>query len=827
MLLTNYIRSAWRNILRHKLFSIINIMGLAIGLAAVMLIALYVRYETSYDSFWKNADNIYRVHTSYYQPSVPHASYASTTPLMKAAFDGDFPQVEYSSRAVGQEATVNYGENYFQEGVSLVDADFTRIFDFKVLSGEIEGSMDDIHNLIITKSTAARLFETTNPVGETLSIKFMAYERDYKVAAVIEDLPENTMMDINIIVPFVMEEWRDTWVLQYQWVSYGGPTYFTLKDDANIENIRTQLPAFVDRHYLAFDGYDDLETSDILKLSALNIKDVHLKANTITEPRAKGDETMINIFMLVSLLILFIASVNFTNLSTARATKRAKEVGLRKVIGASRMQLIMQFLGESVALTILSYFLACAMVEGLIPIYNNFLDLDLSFRILSNEFLLMFLVTLIVGLLGGLYPALVLSSFHPAKILKANQSTDSSASLKIRSLLVILQFSISICLFVATAVAYLQMNFVKTQDLGFDQENLLVIKAFNHSEVNEKVDILRSEIGRLPNVTAVTTSNFMPAPRSAEVRTMWTDGSETATRVKINSSYVGYDYFETYNINPIIGRTYNIERDNGEWPSYQSIKEGGNNVIPVIVNEAALRQFNLGSAQEALGKNIYQHGVVDGTLYNREFNIIGIIPDVKLQNMKTEVRAEVFFLNQKRSEVFTVRYAGAPADVLDQINRIWKREVPTIRLNYEFAEERLLNEYIKEINELSMFATFSALAIFIACLGLFGLASFTAERRTKEIGIRKVFGAEVWQIVRMLVFQFSKPVLIANIIAWPVAYIAMSRWLESFVYRIDDMVIIALCLVAGFTALLIAWATVAGNSYAVARQNPIKALRYE
>ncbi|MCC3859888.1 ABC transporter permease [Pseudemcibacter aquimaris] len=826
MLLTNYIKFAYRNLIRHKLFSLINIMGLAIGLAAVMLITLYVRYENNYDSFWKNADNIYRMHTIYNQPGIERLEYATVTPLAKTVFEQDFQQVEHTSRYFSQGVTTSFGNKHIQNTIKLADPALTSIFDFKVLSGSLDNVLNEPSNLIINQTTATKIFGDVAPLGKIVTIKYSHFTRDYTVAAVIEDLPVNSMIDAEIIVPYLIEDWEDSVYLSPRWVAWGGPLFFTLKQNANIESINSALPAFVERHFDAFKNIEGFKTSDIINLKTLNISDIHLKSTASAGEKQLANQKNLTILTIVSFMILFIAATNYMNLSTARASKRAKEVSLRKTVGATRKNLIHQFLGESVILSLIAMVIAIFFTEVTIPFINNWLGTEIILKLNSFETVLILFVSILVGFLGGIYPAFILSEFRPADILKSNQSNENRASLRLRNFLVVLQFSISIILFISTAVVYQQINFAMTSDPGFEKENLLVISNFGQTEVNEKSEVLLSELDRIPNVISTTTSNFMPAPETEIVRSMWNERGMTAPQIKINSSRVGFNYFETYKIKTLNGRTYN-RNDRTEWPSFKEISEGKPNILPLVVNESALRQFDLGTPEEAIGKFIYQHGGHNDELYYRDFEIVGVIPDVRLENYKTPVRAEIFFLDPSKTDVFSVKFTGDPQELISNIEALWRQELPTITLKYEFATERMLNEYKSEQNQMTMFAAFSGLAIFIACLGLYGLASFTAERRTKEIGIRKVMGASDIQIIKMLLLQFSKPVLIANIIAWPISYFVMNRWLESFVVRIDDMVIIALCLLAGLTALLIAWATVAGNSYAVARRNPIKALRYE
>ncbi len=814
MLITNYITTAWRNILRHKLFSIINILGLAIGLAAVMLIALYVRYETSYDSFWKNADNIYRLHIEFNRPGQERQLSFPTPPPVIEAMKEEFPEIKAFTRMSPRDRNITFGDQTFTEIISVVDKGFVDVFDFDVIAGETQNALDANNGIILNETIATKIFGAENPIGQILNIDMGEFKRDYIVNAVIKDIPDTSKLLNTAYVPIIAEDWENSGFLK-GWYNRRVHAYFTLKENTNIDQLSSRFAEFINRSFPPPPfGNANLKPSSVVALSAMKISELHLNAKGFGEFKPGGSKSTVLIFSTVALLILIVATINYMNLSTARATQRAKEVSLRKVMGAKRLNLIIQFVGESILMAIIAMIIAISIVEIFLPSYRELIAIDLvmSYDIAGLTYLLLFTIGL--GLLGGLYPAFILSNFQPSTVLKSNKSSQDAASPKLRSFLVMFQFCISIILFVSTAVIYNQMNHIKNIDLGFNKENLVTLYSVPFGKIDSKLDTLRSRLPQLENVSSMTwTLNFKPGLEGSPIQAIRTDQPSSNEGIMMSSRGVGYDFFKTWDIPIIAGRTFDRNRND---------EQGGDRIASMILTEVAAERLGLGSPEEAIGKSTYLNEGQD------RFEVIGVAKNIRLHNFKeTSEQPEFFYLTPRNPYAINLRYTGDPMFLIDKVSEIWQQELPDAILYYEFAVDAIAEQYSSEQNQMTMFAAFSGLAIFIACLGLFGLASFTAERRTKEIGIRKVFGAEVWQIVKLLVWQFSKPVLIANIIAWPVAYIAMSRWLESFVFRIDDMVIIALCLLAGLTALLIAWATVAGNSYAVARQNPIKALRYE
>ncbi|MBT5185592.1 MAG: FtsX-like permease family protein [Kordiimonadaceae bacterium] len=822
MIAANYVTTSWRHIISNKLFSTINIMGLAIGIAAVILITLFVRDELSYDSFWSNADNIYRTHVTITPSARDPMRFVATPGPVMHALKKDFPQIEYAARYWTTEPTLIQEGKIFVEGITIVDADIINILDFNVLKGDLKSALSTNTGLVLNETLAKKYFDDTEPIGKVLTLDFNLFKRDYVVMAIIEDMPTNSQVDIKSMVLIVEEDWmKETWLF-IQWRSMGAKLLYSLNPETDIQEINSQMPDFIDRNFPLQADNPTQKISSFFDIKSMNIKDFHLNAVGMGEDRVRGSMTTVITFSAIAVLILLIAIINFINLSTARASQRAKEVSLRKVVGASKKNLIIQFVGESIFLTLIGLLISLVIVELALPIYNEALGKELALSYGSSEIMLFLTFAFIVGVLGSFYPALILSSFRPAVVLKANKSLETKASVKLRMALVIIQFTVSISLFVSTAVIYGQMQFSKTIDLGYDEENLLVVRGIGRGSIAEKFPLLISEFRRIPNVQNVTWSNFVPGHVNENNASMRSDEMTREQALTMGTRRVGYDYFTTYGIELLAGRTYQLGR-NDEAANFDEIRAGRGHRASIVVNQTALRTLQLGSPQEAIGKTIYSSvGAFDA-----EYEIIGVIADLHLESLRKTTRSEVYTLRTYNASAISIKYSGAPLSLIEDLRTIWQQEAGGIPLEYEFLTDAIAGQYQAEQGQATMLAAFSGLAILIACLGLYGLASFTAERRTKEIGIRKVMGANVFDIVKLLIWQFSKPVIIANLIAWPLSFYVMSHWLEGFVYRIESIAILWFCLLAGAVALLIAWTTVASNAISVARTNPIKALRYE
>ncbi len=826
----NYFITALNNLIKNKLYSAINIAGLTIGLAACIIIALYVKDQYSYDKQWKDSDRIYRVNFSMHPPGtepnrIAFSGFAAMPVLQK--YFGD--KIEQSTRTFGLSADIHKGNAKFRTDLLDVDPSFIEMFQLEVLAGSLEDTLSSIKNIALGERTAKRHFGNQDPIGKMITIGIGYDRNDYKVTAVFR-IPGSTVLDDIPLLRLLddsgyMQLWKS-------WVPTGGKIYFKLKKGVDIETLKPQLPALINRNapISEFIPTPDpgLKASDVLSLDFQKLENAHLDSPWDTY-RAGGDKAMVISFAGISLLVLLIGCINFTILTTAKATQRAREVAMRKIAGAKRKQLIVQFLGESTFIVFISMLLSIAIVEIMLPVFESIVGKSFSLDYTSpSTFLPLLALLLIVGICGGLYPAFVLSGFRPGDTLKANQSKETRGSISLRQALVIFQFSVSIILIISTGVIYAQMEYSMNRDPGYNRDHLLVINGLRYDvQTISKIDVLKQELLNLADISDVGVSMFQPSHKEKYTTPFTLPGHPDKTYAEA-VTYIDDDYFKTYQIPIIAGRNFSMDRDTPEtaaMPSVFGINETRKSLDRnAVINESSVRAFGFIGPEDAVGK------VLTSSDNNINYTIIGVAADNHLFSINAPPRAEVYLLNHLDAlwtNVMTVRFKGSPQKIISQVKSVWKEVTGNEAISTVLVDQLVAGEFEHEKTEERVLISFSILAIFIACMGLFGSASFTVERRTKEIGLRKVMGAKVKNIVSLLLWQFSKPVLIANIIAWPVAIYAMQGWLERFAYRLNPLLMIPICLVSGLIALAIAWLTVAGNTTRMAKSKPIKALRYE
>jgi putative ABC transport system permease protein len=832
-MLKNYLKTALRHLVKSKLFSAINIAGLAVGLAACILIALYVQDETSYDEHWANADRIYRVNTRLdstgrgLTPGVTVASMAAWPALEQFFAD----EIEHGARVMLSRYEVLVGGERFAELVTEVDSGLIRMFELEVLAGNLEAALDDANGVALSEEVAARLFPDRGALGEVLTfVNQQGAAEDYRIGAVYRLPDANTVLDLPAMIRFDMA--RNPWM--QNWLILAGPTFVQLAPDADIERLRERIAQFTDQHVdiSSMMAGPNVRPSERVAFDFQNITDAYLHA-----PGA-GNAAVVYAFSAIAVLVLLIACINFTILTTAKATQRAKEVAVRKVMGASRGQLIRQFLGESFLLVMIAMLLSVALVELALPFFEELVarDLDVSYSDPAAYLALLGLLGA-VGLMSGLYPAFVLSHFRPAGTLKANRSAETKGSVSLRSTLVIFQFGVSIALMIATIAIYAQVRFIVERDPGFSRQNLLLVEGLllvdnplSSAAVDARKETLRREIANLPGVTSVGLSMHQPGQRfglsTIVMPFTLQGGSGDAQQMAALGTDSGF--FETYGISVIAGRNWADERDRPSrmFPGRSGTPAPESGAANAIINAGAARQLGFAAAEEAIGRQI-RSGRSGYTGTVETLTIVGVVADTQFFNLRQAPRPEVYVLAPDFADVLTVRFEGSPQALLSEVGAIWDAWTGDEPLTASFVEQNLVEEFERERTEARLLVTFALLAIAVACLGLFGSASFTVERRTKEIGVRKVFGAEVREVVRLLLWQFSRPVIVANLLAWPIALWALLGWLERFPYRIETWILAPICLAAGFIALMIAWLTVAGSTMRVASMSPVKSLRYE
>jgi putative ABC transport system permease protein len=726
------------------------------------------------------------------------------------------------------------GEALMVDDAVSVDGPFFDVLPLELVKGDPATALTQPRNIVLSETEARRLFGDQDPVGRTLTLVRRGQHIDHRVTGVIRDIPRNSHLRLNMIIRFdPATEFADFPDYLTSWGQISGWNYVRLRPGTDPERIHQRLPQWERRNIPPIDyGQGQIDGGQFQDWRLVNARDVHLGEAQEGAMSTGNDERTIVTFTVVAFLILFMAVVNFTNLATARAGQRAREVALRKVLGANRKQLIAQFLGESLLLTLIAMLVALAATELLLPPLSAFLDAELYMRYFGEGglFIPIVLLVLIVGAVGGLYPALYLSRFHPAAILKANKSSAEAAGTgRLRSILVVAQFAVSIGLIICTAVVYAQTVHARTADPGFRREGILQIENLDRRQLEPLRETLAREIRRIDGVASVATTSIGVSTGNTMGRAVYLPGRDEP--INLGNYAVGDDFFETMGIERVAGRLFDPNRpmDRLDVPTEPDpeadralARRGGN----VVINELAARRLGFQPA-EAVGKQVR----VSLAPFSPEVGltpvtIVGVVKDTRFRSIRQPIEPIMYRLGSDYQSFMVVRYDSSdPAAVRQRIEQVWRRMAADVPFEADYSEDIVAELYTSEEARAQVFAGFAALAIVVACLGLFGLAAFTAERRTKEIGIRKVLGARTGDIVRLLAWQFSKPIIIANLIAWPVAWWAMRDWLNTFDARIDlgptPFVL------AGLLALVVALGTIAAHAFRVARANPIHALRYE
>ncbi len=832
-MLKNYFTTAINNLLKNKLYSAINIIGLAVGLAACIIMSIYVQHELSYDRQWEKGDLIYRINRIYWGTNETPYTSALLLPALKKYFPED---IEFGTRIDSYNGEIQIGDKRYPAFNTLVDEDFIKIFQAEVLKGSLKSTLQSPHNIALSEQSAVQCFGDKDPIGEMITFDYNGNKAQYQVTAVYRFICSQTFLRIPCFS--LLDDARFPENMRV-WYNYSiDSNYVRLSETADIDKFVSRLPDFIDKTidpYRVADLKPGQKTSDVRAYSLQKMSDLHFNplSMALANLPGAGNRTIVTVYTIVSVLVLIIGCINFVILTTAKATQRAREVAMRKVVGARFKQLFIQFLGESLLITFMAFLVAVAITELALPFFATLMGLELTVPYtLPESYLFVLLLIALVGISGGLYPAFILSRFSPAKVLKSNQATDAVGSFKLRNVLVIFQFSASIALIIATSVAFFQLLYVNKRDPGFNPENLIVVD-FNRPDTNRYGKTLHQEMLKLPEITNAALSSRDPSGVGLDAK--WTlhpkksDSDPQHQEIMVQEIDTGYDFFNTHKIPLLSGRYFSREMDQ---PSPVPFPAGDarNNNLPrmihrVAINLAAARQFGFASTDEAVGEILVHEGHTQDIA--PEYMIVGVVEDSQYGYLRIEPEPVMYRLMPDRTFYLTVRYKGDYQKVVKEVERVWHEVVGDIPFRYFTVRQNMATVYTREVTENTLLIAFALLAVFIACMGLFGMAAFTVDRRVKEIGVRKVMGAKVKDIVKLLGWNFLKPVLIANIIAWPVAIYAMQSWLERFPYRFHPLFMIPICMGSGLIALVIAWVTVSGNTTRVARSKPIHALRYE
>ncbi|ADB40592.1 ABC transporter permease [Spirosoma linguale] len=801
-MLRNYFLIAFRNLRKHKSFSFINITGVAVGLACFLLIALYVQDELSYDRYNTHADRTYRL-TRTFLSSEGTASLrlAQAAPPFGPLIKQDFPEAEQVVRTIDNGGLVKYGEHSFnEEDMFFAEANLFKVFDFNVTSGNPEHALVNPFSIMFSRPMAEKYFGRENPVGKTVRL----YDQfDLTVTGVFEPLPAQSHFHPSFLVSF--STFNDNRVygaeqLRTNWSNNSFNTYVLLKPNGNPQRMEAAFPSFQDKYVPAEEGR---KASAFSILNLQKLTDIHLKSHTDSEIEPTGDMSYIYLFSAIGLFILLIACINYMNLATARSAGRAKEVGMRKVVGALRSQLIGQFLSESILVVTFSLFIAIGLVLLCLPVLNEFTQKHMAFSQLLDPVFLSVLIgiTLLTGLVAGSYPAFFLTSFRPLGVLKG-QIASTMRTGKLRQVLVITQFAIAIALIISTAVVYNQMKYIQNYRLGYAKDQVLLLSDIGDSTTN--YETLKQQLLQTGAVRDMGRSSRVPSGRLLDSYGGMAMKGDSMAPVKINlrGLRVDYDFIPAYQISMAAGRNFS--------------RAYSTDTSMVVLNETAVRQLGW-TPEQAIGKP-FQYGPAKG-------QIIGVTKDYHFESLHQQVAALAMILTPRQLNWISIPLKGNITASIQQVESVWKQYFPQRPFDYQFLDTRFDRLYAREQTQQTLFSIFAGVAILISCLGLFGLSMFMAEQRTKEIGIRKVLGASEASLVALFSQDFMKLVLVALVIASPIAWYAMHTWLSDFAYRTD--IHWWVFLLAGGLTIFIALLTVSFQSVKAALMNPVKSLRSE
>lgn len=812
-MLKNHIKIAWRNLKRQPFFTFLNTFGLAIGMAGGILISLYIYDELSFDKMFADANRIYRVDIDIKFGGAEMEAAQTAAPLA-AAMQNDFSQVETTVRFRTQGSMLikrnETNDNSKELSTTFVDSTFFDMFGIKLLAGDAKSALTQPNTLVLTRSTAEKHFGSNNAIGKTLLIN---NNDTYTVTGVIDDLPKNSFLrDYTIFMAMAGHpaSQEDNW---------GGNNFFTfikLIPTANIADIKMPLQGFLEKYMLPwaqkyFPGMTAesfAASGNYMKYYTTPLTDIHLYSTKDFEMSANSSIQNVYILSFIGLFLILLACVNFMNLSTAHSLKKAKEVGVRKTLGSNKKELIQQFLIESGLISFISLLLAILVSIVMLPLFNQLSGKSISLPLSNPLFWLILLVaTILLGLLSGSYPAFFMSKFKPAKTLKGGGQTSVGGG-NIRNGLVVFQFAISIFLIVSTLVVFQQLKFIQGKDVGYSKDQVLLIN--DTYAVGKQVNAFKEEVVRLGQVKNATLSGFLPIPSVRGNSSFFKEGAkEQENAIQMGNWNVDEDYLPTLDIKLIAGRNFDRQRNTDS--------------TAVIINEATLKVMGL-KPEEALGIKISEDiDLKEGRMIY--YTVIGVMKDFNFESLRENVGALGLFLEKSTGTLAIKLKAGDFTNTISSIEGIWNRLAPGQPFSYRFMDDAFNATYDAEQRLGRIFMVFTILSILIACLGLFGLAAFNAQKRTKEIGVRKVLGASVGQITYRLTTDFLKMVGIAILISLPIGWYAMNKWLEDFSYRIEiSWWILAL---AALLAIVVAILTVSYQSIKAAIVNPVKSLRTE
>ncbi|MDF2516846.1 MAG: transporter permease [Sphingobacterium sp.] len=805
-MIQNYIKIAWRNILKNRGYATINIVGLAVGLACCLLIVIYVQHELSYDKYHVNKDRIFRVVHDYKEVGSTEQHQIWGNAPVGEALKSDFPEIEKIVQFSGQTSILlKQGENRFQEeNVFFMDSTAFDVFSWKMLAGNPHTALKNAYSVVLTESTAKKYFGDQNPIGKTIEGGLAAGRADaglYTVTAVMEDVPANSHFSFDALLSMsTFRKARPGVFGKEGWDYVDFYTYFLTSKEFDPTKFSQKIPDFLKRNVPV-----QVNANSKYSFHLEPMLQAYMHSTADRQPGTTGSFQNLYIFAIIGGFILLIACVNFMNLATSRSMERAKEVGVRKAIGANKSNLILQFMSESLVLVFISSILAISLVLAFLPFMEVFSGKQFGYSTLLNgsTWTIFFLVTLITGLLAASYPALILANFKPIKVLKGTFSNSKGGTL-LRRALVVFQFCLSIALIAGTVIVFSQLNQLQQQDLGFQKAQRLIIDYNFDEKVNNNLEAIKNTLAKDKDVLSVTASRTVPGAffPNAGTEIMSTDGKMTNFAPSLYE--VDIDFIPNMDIKMAAGRAYS--RD---FPA--------DSAHSLVINESAAKLWGYSNPQDIIGKQFRQWG--------KEGTVIGVVKDFNYLSLHRKIEPLTLRLEPSSSRYLAVNLQKVNQQTIARIGKLWAELAPHRPFLYSFLDDNFNRQYEADFNFRRLFTAFSSLALFIACLGLLGLVTYTAQQRTKEIGVRKVLGASIYNLVLLLSSDFIRLLVIALCIATPLSWIAMNKWLDNFAYHIEPKW--WMFAFAGFSAVLIALITVSFQTLKAAKANPVDSLRDE
>ncbi|WP_026954502.1 ABC transporter permease [Algoriphagus vanfongensis] len=805
----NYFKIVFRNAKKHPMYVFINLFGLAVGMAVSIIILLYVQFELRYDTYHPDVDRLYRVSRAWFnQDGNESLHLGHVAPPFGPLIQSDFPDdVESVARLMNADPLIRAGENAFvEERFFMADPEVFDIFSWEIIEGDSKQALSEADGVILSASTAKRYFGEQSALGKELEMEIAGMEFDLQVRGVMQDMPANSHFQVDFLTSMipVVQFYGGQEAFMGNFGSNNFSTYLKLAEGVDAKSFEDKLAGMIDRHMgETAQGVPMSQTTDLFMWP---IEDIHLYSNLDSEIEANGNIDYVYIYGAVALFILLIACINFMNLSTARSSLRSMEVGLRKVMGANKLVLVRQFMGEGFVMTFIAMLLALALVFLCLPIFADFLDKPLSLNFLSNPTLILWIVGIVVfvGMISGSYPALFLSGFAPAKVLKGAFKAGKGHE-NFRSVLVVGQFAISVVLIVAVLVVIGQLSYMQNKDLGFEKEDVVVLPS--SAAITENYRIIKDRLENQPGIVEVSMSSRVPSGRllDSQGATTEVNGEMTQLNLRIADVHVAHNFLETYGIPLVAGRDFDYQMASDSTEAF-------------VLNEASIREIGWSSPEEAIGKPFHYGG--------RRGFVTGVMQDFHFESLHQPIVPIVFMISHDRNNNVSVKFEADKRDeVLAYLRGEWADFRPGYPFEPNFIDEGFNRQYEAEARVKTIFTFFSALAILISVLGLLGLVTFATEQRTREIGIRKVMGAETSNILVLLGKDFLKLVAIGFLIAIPVSWFGMDSWLEDFAYHIG--ISWTTFLWAGLIAGLIAAVTVTSQTLRAAWANPVKSIKNE